>query len=482
MQQSQRAASNPALEHAVDCANRLGLPVVVGFGLTDGYPEANARHYAFMLEGLQETHTALGDRGIAFVMRRASPDDAALELAGRAALVVCDRGYLRHQKLWRLRVAQRAGCRVVQVEGDVVVPVALVSDKRETAARTIRPKLLRHRDEYLKRLRRRPVAKAATRLDLPPSLDLSDVPALLAQLDIDHSVRPVSRFRGGTAEALRRLRTFVRGPLERYAETRGEPAAEQVSFLAPYLHFGHISVMDVARAVAQSAASDPHRAAYLEELIVRRELAMNFVENEPDYDRYACIPSWARDTLERHRRDPRPYTYDEAELAAAATHDPYWNAAMREMRESGYMHNHRAQPRARAAWARGGGGAITGTPRTPSTRRTHSCTRGRDSGNRSLIHAAKPTTTKASISAKVIASPTMNWRFSRCCSRRRQKICSRCRPRASSSAICAIGSGPATARSLKALLRLRNASATARNPSLKTYASQLRICARSSGP
>src|ERR687894_2725866 len=90
MQQSQRAAHNPALEHAVDEANARDLPVLVCFGLTDGYPEANARHYAFMLEGLAEVARALAERGIAFVIGRGSPDQVALGLAEDAALIVCD--------------------------------------------------------------------------------------------------------------------------------------------------------------------------------------------------------------------------------------------------------------------------------------------------------------------------------------------------------------------------------------------------------
>jgi len=105
MQQSQRAQFNPALEMAVAQANRLALPVVVGFGLTDGYPEANARHYTFMLEGLAETAEAIDARGLRFVIRRGGPDDVAIALAQRAALVVCDRGYLRPQRAWRTRVA-----------------------------------------------------------------------------------------------------------------------------------------------------------------------------------------------------------------------------------------------------------------------------------------------------------------------------------------------------------------------------------------
>ncbi len=128
MQQSQREAFNPALETAIACANRLNLPVLVGFGLTDGYPEANARHYTFMLEGLREVRSALIKRGIAFSIQRGTPDDVAIELAKNAALVVCDRGYLRHQKVWRRNLAERAGRRVLQVEADVVVPVNMATD------------------------------------------------------------------------------------------------------------------------------------------------------------------------------------------------------------------------------------------------------------------------------------------------------------------------------------------------------------------
>ncbi|MDE2209397.1 MAG: hypothetical protein KGJ99_06715 [Betaproteobacteria bacterium] len=187
-----------------------------------------------------------------------------MQQSQRAALVVCDRGYLRHQKAWRSQVAKSAGRRLA----------------------------------------------------------------------------PVARFRGGGAEARRRLRAFLGEGLSRYAAERGEPARAQVSFLAAYLHFGQISPVEIALEVAGVDADPDGRADYLEELIVRRELAINFVEYEPDYDRYDCLPRWARDTLDRHRRDPRPHRYDAGELAAAATHDRYWNAAMREMRDTGYMHNH----------------------------------------------------------------------------------------------------------------------------------------------
>ena len=88
------------------------------------------------------------------------------------------------------------------------------------------------------------------------------------------------------------------------------------------------------------APSATDKEAFLEELVVRRELAFNHVWHCRDYDRYACLPRWARDTLAAHGDDPRPARYTRAELEAAATGDRYWNAAMLEMTRTGYMHNY----------------------------------------------------------------------------------------------------------------------------------------------
>lgn len=340
MQQSQRTEFNPALELAVSEANRLGLPVLVGFGLTESYPEANARHYAFMLEGLAEVERDLTRRGIGFAMRRGAPDQVAIQLGRQAAMIVCDRGYLRPQKQWRASIAAHAGCRVVQVEGDVVVPVELVSGKHEVGARTLRPKLLRWREDFLKPLRRERLRFAAEKPDVRSDVDLTDIPAVLSRLRIDRAVAPVAIFHGGQAEARRRLDRFIKQNLDHYSEARARPGKAQVSALSAYLHFGQISPIEIALVARKSPALKDSRAAYLEELIVRRELSMNFVNFVENYDRYDCLPQWARHTLAAHCRDRRSYIYSYEQLSRAETHDPYWNAAMSEMRDTGYMHNH----------------------------------------------------------------------------------------------------------------------------------------------
>ena len=327
MQQSQRTRFNHALEHAIFAANSEKLPLIVCFGLMDDYPEANARHYAFMLQGLADVRDGLRKRNIQFVLRRGRPADVAIELGRDAAFVVCDRGYLRHQKQWRDEFADAMRCNVVEVESDVVVPVDTMSDKAEYAARTIRPKIHKHWKRYLKPL-------AATRVKRSSlGMKLRSDRITLDTLKVDCSVPPSTRFVGGELAARKLLQRFVRQKLKGYADGRNDPSLQQTSTLSPYLHFGQISPIEIALAARGSAE-------FLEELIVRRELAINFCNFTPNYDRYESLPMWAKKTLAQHRRDKRPVIYSLAQLESAASADPHWNAAQREMTKTGYMHNY----------------------------------------------------------------------------------------------------------------------------------------------
>ncbi len=341
MQQSQRVATNPSLEFAARMANELSLPLVVGFALMSDYPDANERHFAFMLEGLAETATSLAEQGIKMVADVGAPPEVIGRLAADAALVVCDRGYLRHQRKWRRQLARTIDKRVVEIEGDVVVPVACVSDKREWAARTIRAKLNRQRERFIGKSTAPTVQKQSLRLPLPDNIDLRNGSQLLDQLDLSRSARAVDRFKGGTSQARRRLTGFLRSSLKGYADSRNDPSRPQASQLSPYLHFGQISPVEIAFKVQRAkAGSGADKEAFLEELIVRRELAINFVYFTSDYDRFSCLPDWARRTLVKHTQDKRPIHYTRPQMEAAETKDPYWNAAMREMTQTGYMHNY----------------------------------------------------------------------------------------------------------------------------------------------
>jgi deoxyribodipyrimidine photo-lyase len=340
MQASVRVVENPALLYAIHQAEELGVPVLAVFGLTIGYPEANLRHFTFLIEGLEEAARELEKLGIRLVILEAQPDEAALRLAADAALLVTDRGYLTHQRRWRASVAQQAPCGLLQVEGDLVLPIEEVSDKSEWAAATIRRKIHRIWDQYL-------VADDPPHAPRKDSLGIHIDGAvqpdqeLIGRLDIDRSVQPAARFKGGTSKALDRLEEFCKNSLRYYHSRRNDPAQEHQSDLSPYLHFGQISPLTIALAV-KAARGAPREAkdAFHEELIVRRELAFNFVYYEQRYDSYACLPDWAKRTLDEHRRDKRPHLYDREQLDDANTHDPYWNAAMQEMRLTGKMHGY----------------------------------------------------------------------------------------------------------------------------------------------
>ena len=338
MQSSQRVDHNHALEYAVQRANDLGQRLLVVFGLTDDYPEANLRHYGFMLEGLRDVEEDLRKRGIKFVVRRGSPDEVALEAGRNASLIVTDRGYMRPQKRWRERVAREAGCSLVQVETDVVVPVELASGKQEHAARTLRPKIHEYLDDFLVELNPTKPGKQSSNMQ-EDGLDLSDIDGVLDGMDLDRSAGRLGHlYRGGNSEAKKIFRRFLKKGLPDYDANRNQPQTDYVSHMSKYLHYGHVSPVWLALEV--KAAGGKNANSFLEELIVRRELAFNFVFYNDDYDSYANLPGWAKETLEEHKKDDREHTYTQKQLEDAETHDEYWNAAMKEMVHTGYMHNY----------------------------------------------------------------------------------------------------------------------------------------------
>jgi deoxyribodipyrimidine photo-lyase len=337
MQASQRTEYNHALELAIDRANELQQPLLVYFGLTDAFPEANERHYHFMLEGLKYVREQLRSRGIGMVVERTSPETGVVRFAGEASLVVCDCGYLMVQRRWRRYVAEHVNCPLLQVECEVIVPVEVSSDKEEYSAATLRRKLARIVHRYMAPLEESSPRIDSTRLEYD-SYNISDIPRALSALDIDRSVKPVNGFRGGTGEAKKRLAEFIDRKLDRYPELKNDPNEDCVSKLSPYLHFGQISPLYVALEVSRHGGTG--RDAFLEELVVRRELSMNFVHYNKRYAYFDGLPGWAQRTLSEHRKDRREYLYSPAELERAQTYDPYWNAAQREMMATGKMHGY----------------------------------------------------------------------------------------------------------------------------------------------
>lgn len=348
MQQAQRVHYNHALEHAINLANDHDLPVVVLFGLTPNYPEANERHYQFMLEGLKEVKRILEHFGITFVFRLKSPEVAVLDYVRDAAFLVMDYGYLRHQKVWRKHVLDQCvdlklPLGIDLVDTDVIVPVRYVSDKAEYGAYTLRPKITKLFRDF-RDFKGLPVVNDHMILSLSSDDDLADVKKLIEKLDIDHSVKASPIYRGGYLEASKLLSLFLQEKADRYHENN-DPSKDLTSKMSMYLHFGQISSLEILDrlflAQAQGQMSGESFDQYVEQLLVRRELAFNYVTYQKGYDQFEMITEpWAYQTMNAHENDFRPYLYTVEELEQFKTHDPYFNAAMIEMVQTGYMHNY----------------------------------------------------------------------------------------------------------------------------------------------
>jgi deoxyribodipyrimidine photo-lyase len=342
LQHTQRIDQNYALYHAINLANTHQKPLQVLFILNPDYPEANVRHFSFMLEGLDALFNDLDHHGIEAVMEM-GPFEKAIEpyLASASALVI-DKAYTRYLRDVKDTVtlnAKKHQLYVMKVESDHIVPIETTSDKLEYAARTIRPKLLKQKDAYLELY---PLPELKIKKGANRSLIKPDLKSFLASLPIDHSVKPSSIFKGGELQALKHLDQFIHNGLEHYQDAN-DPTKTYNSYLSPYLHFGQISPVRIYNEVIKQEHKIPQESleGYLEQLLVRRELAFNFIYYQEGYDQFESMTyDWAYQTMKKHENDPREFVYTIDDYLSLATHDPYFNQAMKTMIEEGIMPNY----------------------------------------------------------------------------------------------------------------------------------------------
>lgn len=370
---ARRVRSSPSLERAAELARELGRPLAVLEPLHLDDPYASDRHHAFAAQGMADTARRLAGRVryLPFVERARGEGEALLEaLAARACAVVTD-DFPTVPVAGRLAGAAAAlDVRLEAVDGSAVVPFRLAGRDFATA-HAYRRFLQRALPAWLDRLpapdplARLPRVRAASlprealrRWPAAAPADLARPARLLAALPIDHAI-PAVGARGGAEEGERRLRTFLAGGLDRYAERRNVPDEDAGSGLSPWLHHGHLSTFDVVRAVLRregwtAPAVAPRivgaRAgwwglaapaeAFLDELVTWRELAFVTCAARADHAEYASLPGWARATLGRHAADRRPVAYGRDDLSAARTHDALWNAAQRQLVAEGRIHGY----------------------------------------------------------------------------------------------------------------------------------------------
>ncbi len=324
MNREMRIADNWALIYAQQQAQTLNQPLVIIFSLFNHFETASNTPedpmFIRMKQGLKLVQTQAMSLGIPFIML---PGDTIKAITNfittiKAGLLVCDFSPLKAMRLLRDHIAKTIPVSIEEVDGHNIIPVWVASDKQEWGAYTLRPKIHRLLPTYLTAFPQ--VIKQIKTVKY-------DGPRINTWLD---TVTPA------WTKPVDAIDAFMNERLSRYS-MRNDPNQEATSRLSSYFHFGHLASQTIALKVQASAHPDE---SFLEELIVRKELADNFCFYNPQYDHVDGFPNWAIKTLNLHKSDQREYVYNYDQFAHAQTHDDAWNACQVQMVKSGYMHGY----------------------------------------------------------------------------------------------------------------------------------------------
>lgn len=338
MSRDQRVKDNWALLFAQDIACAHQVPLIVVFCIVPCFLNATIRQYGFMIKGLEELETALKEKHIPFYLVSGSPEEQVPEFIEkyRGGTLVTDFDPLRIKRQWKDSIAKKIAIPFYEVDAHNIVPCWVASPKQEYGAYTFRPKMQKVLRDFLEDL---PLVKKHPFLwkyRVPP-IDWAKVKR---DLLVERAVSEVYWIVPGEKGGEKTLKNFVQRRLSIYGKKRNDPAQQGQSHLSPYLHFGQLSAQRVALAILKSDAGRGAKESFLEELVVRRELADNFCFFNLLYDRFEGFPQWAQKTLNEHRNDMRRYLYPLEVWERGKTHDDLWNAAQREMVKRGKMHGY----------------------------------------------------------------------------------------------------------------------------------------------
>ena len=331
-----RAADNWGLTQARLQALRHRQPLAVVFCLAPAFAAATPVHFDFLLQGLRETEAALRRDNIPLFALRGQPGFEVARFAREhaAGLIVTDFDPLRIKTGWTTELLSACEQPVHEVDSRNIVPARMVSDHREFMARTIRPKIKRLLPDFLDEF---PIL-APHPHPWPTDSGTPGVSALRSGIRSEHRPQALG-VAPGEAAGRTVLRHFLEKRLLLYL-SRNDPNQDVSSNLSAHLHFGMISAQRVALETMAHGPAGEQTDAFLEELIIRRELSDNFCLHTPDHDSVSGFPDWARESLRKHRDDPRPAIYSPEEFEQARTHDPLWNAAQTQMLLTGRMHGY----------------------------------------------------------------------------------------------------------------------------------------------
>jgi deoxyribodipyrimidine photo-lyase len=334
----QRVHDNWALLFAQKIAKEKNKPLIVVFNLVSDFLEATIRQYVFMLKGLKEVEAELSEYNIPFFLLSGKPDIEIPKFLKKidASTLVTDFDPLRIKRTWKKEVAKKITIPFYEVDAHNIVPCLYVSNKAEFAAYTIRPKIHKLLPEFLDDFP--PLQKIKSNDSI--TADKIDWSKVIDSLKINNDVKEVDWIKPGEKAAVKSLKNFLENIFTKYSEERNDPNKNALSNLSPYIHFGQISAQRIALTVQQFYQKNPSADAFLEELIIRRELSDNFCYFNPKYDSFDGFHDWAKETLNQHRKDKRDFIYSLKDFESAKTHEDLWNAAQIELLVKGKMHGY----------------------------------------------------------------------------------------------------------------------------------------------
>jgi len=336
MVRDKRFNDNWALYSAQKAALKYKVPLHVCFQYNAKISSSTIREYEFLFLGLQETERSLYRYNIQFHLLKGNAAYEIPFLCSRLKIgvILTDYSPLKLYKRRLNQVINKLSFPIYQVDAHNIIPVWKTSDKKEFAAYTIRRKINLLLDEYL--------------TDIPNCIfhpygvvkkNEINWEKIIDNLEVDRTVKSVDWITPGESSAIKRL-NFLKLNMEEYNIGRNDPTLNKLSNLSPYFHFGHISTQRVAYEIKKSRVPDLDKEAFLEEMIIRRELADNFCEFELKYDYFEGFHTWAQKTLNDHRTDKREYIYTADQFEVSETHDSLWNAAQNQMKFYGKMHGY----------------------------------------------------------------------------------------------------------------------------------------------
>jgi len=338
MSRDQRLEDNWALLYAQQQAIETQQPLHIVFILSATFGWATQTHYNWMVQGLRQLSETAQTIGLSFQILVGEPKMVFQQMMQEKTLglLVTDYSPLRYSKKTKDLVATLP-IALHEVDAHNCIPPWVITQKTEYSAATIRPKIHRLLDEWLVEF-----PKLATHQLLNHgNLEQSNWELVSRVVRKLAHPRQTINFQSGKLAAHKQLQSFISHRLSSYDSLRNKPESLGQSDLSPYLHFGQISPQRVALSVLQSRQAQSHSAeVFLEELLVRRELAENFCEYQAEYDSAEVFPSWARATLHDHEQDIREHLYSYEQLESGETHDELWNAAQQQMVQTGKMHGY----------------------------------------------------------------------------------------------------------------------------------------------